>query len=148
MCDAPLGPWQRAAQRSLLGVLIAGAGVFPAAWLVSNDAAVKQRLMRWGAPPHEARDIGSARAIDESHRLLGARQPREALARLEPQLRIDPGNPQLWSNACVAHGLLGQRREAVAACSRAVGLQPFTPLFANNLRWVRSLPPEPQDAAR
>jgi hypothetical protein len=148
MSDAPPGPWQRAAQRSLLGALIAGGSVFPAAWLVSNDAALKQLLMRRGAPPHEARDLGSARAVDESHRLLGARQPREALARLEPQLRLEPSNAQLWNNACVAHGLLGERREAVAACSRAVGLQPFTPLFANNLRWVRSLPPEPQGSAR
>lgn len=148
MSDAPPGPWQRAAQRSLLGLLIAGGGVFPTAWLISNDAVSKQLLMRWGPPPLQAQELGSARAIDESHRLLDAHQPREALARLEPQLRLEPGNPQLWNNACVAHGLLGERREAVAACSRAVALQPFTPLFANNLAWVRSLPREPQGSAR
>jgi Flp pilus assembly protein TadD len=148
MSDAALPPWERLAQRSLLGVLIAGLGVFPAAWLVLNIPSTRQALSHWGERPQPAPELGSARASNESQRLLAAHQPREALALLEPQLKLDPGNAQLWCNACVAHGLLGNRREAVAACSRAVALQPFTPLFVNNLAWVRSLPLEAGSAAR
>jgi tetratricopeptide (TPR) repeat protein len=140
--DATLGPLQRAAQRSLLGVLIAGLGVFPAAWLVVDTAGAREALRSWRESPSPAPELGSTRTSNESLRLIDAHQPREALALLEPQLKLDPGNAKLWCNACIAHGVLGDRREAVAACSRAVALQPFTQLFANNLAWVRSLPAE------
>lgn len=144
MSDAPIGPLQRAARRSLLGALIAGLGVFPAAWLVVNTASVRQVLRSWGAQPSPTTDLGSARVRNESLRLLDKHHPAEALARLEPQLERDPGNAQLWCNACIAHGVLGNRGKAVAACSRAVALEPFTRLFVNNLAWVRSLP-QPHD---
>jgi Flp pilus assembly protein TadD len=146
MSDAALSSWQRAAQRSLLGVLIAGLAVFPAAWLVLDTPSAWYALSRWGAGSNPAPELGSARVENESLRLISAHQPRGALTLLEPQLKLDPGNAQLWCNTCVAHGLLRQRQEAVAACSRAVALQPFTPLFVNNLAWVRSLPEPRSDA--
>ena len=79
--------------------------------------------------------------VDESARLLGEEKATEALSILDQALRIDLNNASVFNNICVAHGLLRHREQAVSACEKAVALNPFEPLPANNLAWVRSLPP-------
>lgn len=79
--------------------------------------------------------------VDESARLLREEKAAEALVVLDRALRIDAANGSVLNNLCVAHGLLRQRDEAVSACEKAVAQSPFEPLPANNLAWVRGLPP-------
>jgi tetratricopeptide repeat protein len=80
--------------------------------------------------------------VDQSARLLREERASEALAIVDRALRIDPRNADVLNNLCVAHGLLGHREQAVNACEKAVALNPHEPLPANNLAWVRRLPPQ------
>jgi hypothetical protein len=78
--------------------------------------------------------------VDESARLLREKKAPDALNVLSQALIIDPENPSVMNNLCVAHGLLQHRTQAVAACEKAVALSPSEALPANNLAWVRGLP--------
>lgn len=136
---------QRRVQRGLLGVIMAGLAIFPVAWLVARTASARALLSSWGEPA-EAPRLGAAdaRAVAEAVRsslaLLEQHRAGDALASIEAGLRLDPGNHQLWTNRCVALGVLGHRAQAVAACGRALALDPFVKRSVNNLAWVRSLP--------
>jgi hypothetical protein len=136
---------QRRVQRGLLGIIMAGLVSFPAAWLVARSTSVRAVLSSWGEPAAAPRlGAADARAVKEAVRssleLLEEHRPGDALAPIEAGLRVDPGNHQLWTNRCIAEGSLGNRSEAVAACGRALALDPFVKRSVNNLAWARSLP--------
>jgi Flp pilus assembly protein TadD len=80
-----------------------------------------------------------AAALQESQRLLQANQAEKSLVYIQRVLAISPNNAPAYNNLCVAYGLLGQRAKAVAACNRAVSLEPSNERARNNLRWVSSL---------
>ena len=76
-------------------------------------------------------------AAAEGKVLLGERAGQRT-ARL-----VRPEDARVHNNLCVAYGLLGRRGDAVAACQRALRLDPTMTRAANNLRWVSSLPERP-----
>jgi tetratricopeptide (TPR) repeat protein len=137
MSDVPRR--QLVAQRSLLALSMTGLAVFPAAWLISRSTFLRETIAHRGSSPPAGED-GAREALQASFALLEARQAEAALVTLQRALPLAPGNAQLWTNLCVAHGVLGNREEAVTACSRAVALDPFQQRYVNNLAWVRSLP--------
>jgi Flp pilus assembly protein TadD len=140
---------QRRVQRALLGLIMAGLAIFPAAWLMARSTSARAVLSSWGEPATAPRlGAADARAVAEAVRssleLLEEHRPGDALAPIEAGLHLDPGNHQLWTNRCIAQGLLGNRSQAVAACGRALALDPFVRRSVNNLAWVRSLPEQTQ----
>lgn len=79
------------------------------------------------------------RALASSRDLLRDRRAEESLLPLARALKLQPDNAAVHNNLCVAYGQLGQKERAIAACRRALELQPSFERARNNLRWVSSL---------
>lgn len=135
----------RWAQRCVLALLCGGLLIFPAAFLIAETATGRALVARLNPPesvsnPLLERERTLQPLIDQSLALLSAKRPLEALELLRPAARVEGAGVAVFNNLCVAHGMLGQRAEAVAACERAVALDPLHQLAINNLAWVRGLP--------
>jgi tetratricopeptide (TPR) repeat protein len=76
--------------------------------------------------------------IEQSRQALNSAQPERALLVLREAERVDPKNPSIQNNLCVA--LIGLQRydEAIAACNAAIGLQQDFQLARNNLAWAQA----------
>jgi Tfp pilus assembly protein PilF len=103
-------------------------------------------LKRSPAPPTEpATVVAPASAfeqdIDLARTLLDTGKPRESLVPLERAQRANPNSFAVYNNQCVAYGMLARREEAVAACVRALQIDPNNQLGKNNLAWVAGLEP-------
>ncbi len=77
--------------------------------------------------------------VEESKRLLDDGDAAESLPALQRGAELDPNGFAVQNNLCVAHGMLQQRDQAVAACQLAVELNPDSQLAKNNLAWVSSI---------
>lgn len=116
-------------------VAAAGAGLvlFPPVWLVVERLRADARVVAGAAASEFDRQIELART------LLDAGKARESLIPLERSRRLSPEAFAVHNNLCVAHGLLEQRDDALAACSRAIAIDPQSQLARNNLAWVTSI---------
>lgn len=85
-------------------------------------------------------DAEYANQIALSQQLLQGGRARESLVPLERARRLRPQAFAVHNNLCFAYGLLGRKRDAVAACQRALQQEPANQLARNNLSWVRKLP--------
>lgn len=79
--------------------------------------------------------------IDLARTLLDARKPTESLVPLARAQRANPNSFAVYNNQCVAYGMLERRDEAVAACRRALAIDPNNQLGKNNLAWVAGIKP-------
>jgi tetratricopeptide (TPR) repeat protein len=79
------------------------------------------------------------REIALSRGLLDQRRAKESLGPLERARRLEPEAFAVHNNLCVAHGILENRDEAVAACRHALQIDPKNTLAWNNLAWVASI---------
>jgi hypothetical protein len=52
---------------------------------------------------------------------------------------LNPQSFAVHNNLCVAHGILSHRDDAVAACQRALEIEPDNQLAKNNLGWVSGI---------
>jgi tetratricopeptide (TPR) repeat protein len=69
--------------------------------------------------------VGAAEAYAEAGDMKAARQrAAEVLAMIRAELEHEPENPTLWSAACLAQALLGNREEALKAGRRSSELMP------------------------
>ena len=93
------------------------------------------------ATPEAPSDAVTA-LLAESHALLQREDAKGALEALERARDLAPDNAAVYNTLCLAHGILRERAKAIAACERAIALDPHAPLPRNNLRWVQSLPEE------
>jgi tetratricopeptide (TPR) repeat protein len=77
----------------------------------------------------------------EALRLLDSGQAQESLVLLERARLLEPNSFAVYTNLCMAHAALRQKAKAVAACERAVEIDPDKQLGKNNLKWVQGLEP-------
>jgi Tfp pilus assembly protein PilF len=102
-------------------------------------------LKRSPAPPTEPIAAAPASAVDQdidlARTLLDAQKPLESLVPLERAERANPNSFAVYNNRCVAYGMLERREEAVAACVRALQIDPNNQLGKNNLAWVAGIKP-------
>jgi tetratricopeptide (TPR) repeat protein len=68
---------------------------------------------------------------------LNRKEPGKAVGPLKKALALSPADPLIFNNLAVAHTMLQQYREAIAAGERAVQLDPSFNLAKNNLQWAR-----------
>jgi len=99
--------------------------------------ASPQRLT---APRVESTQSRLDAQVDASRVFLQKNDGRGALALLLPLSVENPDNPPVLNNLCVAYGILGKRKEAVAACTRCLEIDPSHQLAKANLNWVKQLP--------
>lgn len=96
-------------------------------------------------PPHVAATEAPATTFDQdialARSLLDTGKAPESLAPLERAQRANPNAFAVYNNQCVAYGILEQRAEAVAACKRALEIDPSNQLGKNNLVWVEGIKP-------
>jgi len=78
--------------------------------------------------------------LTRSRAFLDHEDAGNALPLLERARVLAPANAAVFNDLCVSHGILRDRAKAVAACRRALELEPSAQLTKNNLRWVESLP--------
>jgi Tfp pilus assembly protein PilF len=99
------------------------------------------------AVPAKAVPVASAPAsafeqdIELARTLLDAKKPIESLVPLDRAQRANPNSFAVYNNQCVAYGMLERRDEAVAACRRALAIDPNNQLGKNNLAWVAGIKP-------
>jgi len=105
--------------------------VFPLLFLI------EQRIARGSSSTLEQAEFN--REIALSEQLLRGKSARESLVPLERARRLRPQAFAVHNNLCFAYGLLGRKRDAVAACQRALEKEPANQLARNNLSWVRTL---------
>jgi Flp pilus assembly protein TadD len=130
-----------------LGATAAGVLVLaPPVWLI-----IKGRAMDHGSvvttvvtEPAVARPQDPAefdRQLALALTLLNVGNARASLAPLERCRQLQPDAFAVHNNLCVAYGLLERGSEAVAACRRAVEIDPGSQLAKNNLGWVSGIKP-------
>jgi len=102
-------------------------------------------LKRTPAPPAAPAAAAPASAFEQdialARTLIDTGKPRESLVPLERAQRANPNAFAVYNNQCVAYGLLERRDEAVAACKRALEIDPSNQLGKNNLAWVAGIKP-------
>ncbi len=75
--------------------------------------------------PRWSQDVAVAEAYAEAGDMKAARQrATEALALIKAQQAHQADNPMLWSSACLAQALLGNREEALRAARRSTEVLP------------------------
>lgn len=78
--------------------------------------------------------------LTRSRAFLDHEDAGNALPLLERARVLAPANAAVFNDLCVSYGILRDRSKAVAACQRALDIEPNAQLTKNNLRWVESLP--------
>lgn len=111
-----------------LGVLLA----FPAAYALFRADEITARQ---AVKPEVAR-AQAAKLVADSQRAIDERNLQDAVDLLVRADRLDPKNPNVHNNLCVASTLLRRYDDAVAACNAALALKPDFQLAKNNLRWA------------
>lgn len=66
---------------------------------------------------------------------INSNQPEKSLEPLEKAKALNPDSAVVYNNLGVAYILLGRIDEGIAACRRAVELDPAFQLAKNNLNW-------------
>jgi Tfp pilus assembly protein PilF len=79
------------------------------------------------------------REIELARTALDAGKARQSLVPLARAERLRPNAFPVHNNLCVAYGVLGRKREAVASCRRALQIEPGNQLARNNLKWVEGI---------
>lgn len=74
--------------------------------------------------------------------LLNSGNAPASLAPLERCKQLRPNAFAVHNNFCVAYGLLERGSEAVAACQRALEIDPGSQLAKNNLGWASGIKPK------
>ncbi len=75
--------------------------------------------------PRWSQDVGAAENYAEAGDMKAARQrAADALALIKAQLVHEPENPTLWSSACLAQALVGNREEALQAAHKSTEVMP------------------------
>jgi tetratricopeptide (TPR) repeat protein len=98
-------------------------------------------VQRAGADPGaRARGAEFDQYIERARILLDAGKARESLIPIERARRLSPDAFAVYTNSCVAYGILARKEEAVLACQRALEIEPGNQLAKNNLAWVQGLP--------
>jgi Tfp pilus assembly protein PilF len=77
--------------------------------------------------------------VNLARTLISSGKARESLAPLERALKARPDAFVVHNNRCVAFGMLLKRDEAVAACRRALEIEPKNALGQRNMAWVQSI---------
>ncbi len=81
-------------------------------------------------------DPSAANEINLSLAYINSGQPGKAVPLLDTLTTADPNNSVAWNNLCVAHTLLQEYPDGIAACNRALAAKPDFQLAKNNLAWV------------
>jgi Flp pilus assembly protein TadD len=131
-----------------LGAAAAGALVLaPLVWLtikgratdhgseVATAAVAEPAVTR----PQDPEEFGQQLSLALT--LLNVGNARASLAPLERCKQLQPNAFAVHNNFCVAYGLLERGSEAVAACRRALEIDPGSALAKNNLGWVSGIKP-------
>jgi Flp pilus assembly protein TadD len=124
------------------GVLV----LAPPVWLIIKGRAMDHgsKVATAVAEPAVTRPQDPAefdRQLSLALTLLNVDNARESLAPLERCRQLQPDAFAVHNNFCVAYGLLGRGSEAVAACRRALEVDPGSQLAKNNLGWVSGIKP-------
>jgi Flp pilus assembly protein TadD len=126
------------------GVLV----LVPPVWLIVKGREANQRL---GLAPAIAAEPSAtspqdlaeySRQFALAHTLLSAGKARESLPVLERCKQLRPEVAAVYNNFCVAYGLLERVGEAVAACRRALEIDPGSQLAKNNLARLSGMKPK------
>jgi tetratricopeptide (TPR) repeat protein len=78
----------------------------------------------------------SQNIITLSNTYLDKQELNNAVTLLSNAITVNPSNPILYSNLCVAYGIQKKYEGASAACRQALELDPGFQLARNNLNWV------------
>jgi tetratricopeptide (TPR) repeat protein len=81
-------------------------------------------------------DPSAANEINLSLGYINTGQSGKAVPLLNALTATDPNNSVAWNNLCVAHTLLQEYPDAIAACNRALAAKPDFQLSKNNLAWA------------
>ncbi len=96
--------------------------IFPGHVLATSAAAAAQ------ASPEARLNLAAS--------LLQNNQPMRALPLLESLVAEQPGNSIAWNDLGVAHIMLQEYAMGIAACQKALALNPSFQLARNNLKWA------------
>lgn len=87
--------------------------------------------------PRSSNEFASADLVKSSLEYINAHEltkAKEVLARL---LAAEPNSVAGWNNLCVAHTMDHEFDQALAACGRALSIDPGYQLARNNLNWAK-----------